>query len=271
MKLHRAIVSTNNNPDYYKCWPLVAKAWKNLGIQPTICIIGDVDIDHSLGDVINFPEIEGISSSFIAQVIRFLIPLLYPHEVSIIGDIDMIPLSRDYFNNNVSRISEEDFVVYSSDAYENVIRYPMCYLVGKGELFSEIIGINEFNETEYINIIKYLHSLNLGWDTDELFFSEKLNRWKKSNNRNVHFLKRGWTNNIANKRIDRADWSINIDLLKKDFYIDAHLPRNLTKTYKKIKPVEKYVNYGNNGALYKKEIFEKKIVSTLLKFFKITR
>lgn len=270
MKINRAIVSTNNNPDYYQCWPLVAKAWRNIGIEPTIAVIGDINIDHSLGTVIKFPEIDGIESSFISQVTRFLVPILFPNDVCIIGDIDMIPLSREYFNKTIESISNEDFVVYSSDAYQDCVRYPMCYLAGKGFNFSAIVNINKLDLTTYINEIKHLHSLGLGWDTDELYFTNKLINWKNTTTKKLHLLNRGWPNSIAEHRIDRIAWKININSLKSDTYIDAHLPRPLGDHTKSIKQIIIYVDSGNDGYKYKefrKAILWDKVKSFLKKLF----
>ena len=77
--IDRAIVSSDSNPDYLDFWPIVAKAWNKLGIRPTLALIADksVQVDESLGDVIRFEPIKGVSNALYAQTIRLLLPILF--------------------------------------------------------------------------------------------------------------------------------------------------------------------------------------------------
>jgi len=42
MRINRAIVSADSNPLYYEFWPIVAKAWRNIGPEPTAAVIGNL-------------------------------------------------------------------------------------------------------------------------------------------------------------------------------------------------------------------------------------
>ena len=77
--LKRALVASDTNPMYIDFWPLVAKAWKKLGLQPTLALIAppDFNVDTTCGDVIRFDPIPGIPTSFQAQVIRLLAPRIF--------------------------------------------------------------------------------------------------------------------------------------------------------------------------------------------------
>src|SRR3989338_1548516 len=93
MKLTRVILAVDNNDWYIGFWEAAAKSWKQIiGITPTLALIADdsVHIDESLGEVIRFAPIEGLPSGYPAQVIRLLLPALYPDEVCLVSDIDHI-------------------------------------------------------------------------------------------------------------------------------------------------------------------------------------
>src|SRR3990167_1142382 len=105
-----------------------------------------------------------------AQVIRLLLPALYPNDGCLISDIDMIPLQRDYFIKNALPYPTDSFIIYRDQAYGGGDdRYPMCYVAGQGRVFAEIFGIDRQQRmTSIKNKLKELAALNLGWDTDEL-------------------------------------------------------------------------------------------------------
>ena len=156
MTIDRAILATNNNPDYIEFWPIVAKAWNKMGVRPTLALIGDenVKIDESLGDVIRFKPIPGIPTGYYAQVIRLLLPAYFEEEICITSDIDMLPLSKDFIIGSVVNISEDKFVLYNDKQYEEILQIaPICYLAAKGKTFKEIFQINDIKEIP--QLVKY--------------------------------------------------------------------------------------------------------------------
>lgn len=272
MKIKRAIVSTDSNPLYCEFWPLVAKAWKNIDIDPVVVGL-DVDLNPDLGTVIKLSSIDGIPNSFVTQVVRLIAPCFFPDEVCIIGDIDMIPLSRSYFNNHISHYSDDTILIFSSDAYkQNIPRYPMCYIAAKGQYFKKIIGLSDTNITTIQTFIKKLYELNLQWDTDELFFAKQLHSSRLLNR--AIFLKRGWKNNIANNRIDRVNWYINTLNLSMGRYIDAHCVRPLSQNLDNLRPLIDYIEAGsiNHTKRSKKNILERftKVIEAINSYLRAT-
>lgn len=219
--LHRAIIATDAHPNYIEFWPLVAQAWQEIvGIRPTLALIADksVIIDETLGDVIRFEPIEGVPTSLYAQAIRLLLPALFEDEGCIISDIDMIPLSRDYFIDSVSNVPEDTFVVYRNKAYHpNTKQYPMCYCAAYGKVWKEIFNVNNIKDVP--RIIKKWHELNLGWSTDELLLYHYLNAWNKFSTNCIKL------DHSVSKRIDRAHWGYSSEKIKTGYYIDAHCLR----------------------------------------------
>ena len=97
------------------------------------------------------------------------------------------------------------------------------------EDFNEILDLDVSFE-EYCNrLIDY----GWGWDTDELYFGKKVNEY--SNKNRIIKLNRGWSNGIANDRIDRVNWNYDITRLKNQKYIDSHSLRPLTTYNNEVK------------------------------------
>jgi hypothetical protein len=218
--IDRAIVASDANHDYLDFWPIVAKAWARLGIKPTLALIANnhVQVDESLGDVIRFDPIPGVSNALYAQTIRLLLPILFENEVCLISDIDMIPISQTYYQGSISTIANDKFVVYR-DATPT--QYKMCYNVAKGSIFQEIFGIKEKDEIPFL--IKQWAERKMGWATDELLLYEYLHNWKDFNTRCVRLQ------HSESRRIDRANWRYDASRLKAGYYIDCHSLRPYEK------------------------------------------
>lgn len=232
-KIDRVILSSNDNPMYLQFWPLVATAWRDLiGIKPTLILISDeyIEVDETLGDVIRVKTIDGVSSASHAQIIRLLAPMYFPNEISLLSDIDMLPLNREYFVDSVKDISEDKFVIYRDHGYgTNSVRFPMCYSAAKGYLFQELFNVQSIEDIP--NTIKTWVSYGYGWETDEVTFFKFLAKWKNASSKCVKLHH----TSMVPQRIDRADWGYDKQKLKDNYYIDAHLVRPLDQYYKEIK------------------------------------
>lgn len=220
--IDRVILGCDANPMYLEFWPVVAKTWKELvGVKPTLGLIAskDVIIDESLGDVIRFEPIEGIPTSFQAQVIRLLLPILFENEICIISDMDMIPCQRKYFVNSVVDIPDGCFVVYKDGAFnsDEYKEYPMCYNAALGKTFKEIFNVQTLEQISAK--IKEWYSLGLGWTSDQQILYAALTNW---DNKDTKLVKLG---HDVYPRIDRAYWTYNERALKNNYYIDSHMLR----------------------------------------------
>lgn len=222
LRIDRVIVSSDANPLYVPFWPIVAKTWKQLvGITPTLILVApkDVVVDESLGDVIRVEPIPGIPTAFQAQVIRLLAPAYYEDDVCIISDIDMIPLSKDYFVNSVAEIDQTCFVTFKDGAFagQSIPEYPMCYNVAKGSVFKELFNIESVAEIP--TIIAHWYALGWGWTTDQQILYRTLNAWHQQTNR---LVKLGHT---VDKRVDRGWWGYDPHLVRSGYYVDCHMLR----------------------------------------------
>ena len=217
--LKRALVASDTNPMYIDFWPLVAKAWKKLGLQPTLALIAppDFNVDTTCGDVIRFDPIHGIPTSFQAQVIRLLAPAYFPHDETVIADIDLIPLpgAKEFLFKSVKKYMNNVFIIYCSAYYGPQERYPMTYVGGLGSTFKDIFQIGHLDEIP--DIIRCWYELGFGWDTDEVLLYRYCAAWKHFGKRCIRIPR------VVEFRIDRLNWHYNKRRL--NYYIDAHLPR----------------------------------------------
>lgn len=226
MNIDYAIVSSDTNPMYYDFWPIVRKLWSShIGIKPIFVYFSDKNSVEEYEDCIihEYKPIDGVDTGFQSQLVRMFITKFYPEHVCLTSDIDMLPLSKEYFNTITLEYDENDMVILSADAYPNINRYPICYNAAKGNTFNEILDLNCTFE-EYV---KRLSSYNWGWDTDELYFGMKVNEFKYQNR--IKKLNRGWSLGIANSRIDRVRWGYVKNKLQKGDYIDSHSLRPYSK------------------------------------------
>jgi hypothetical protein len=235
MKIDYAIVASDSNPMYLDFWPIVRDLWINLiKIKPILVLISDKNLVTDNGDHIihEVKAVDGHSTAFQSQIVRMYITKYYLDDVCITSDIDMLPLSHYYFNNIVNELNDDSLAILSSDAY-TTIRYPLCYNVGKGQIFNDVLDLNcEFDE-----YCDRLSKFEQGWDTDELYFGKCVNEFNYRDR--IYLTDRGWKYGMALNRIDRVNWVYDINALKNGYYIDCHSLRPYSK-YKM--EVDKLIN-----------------------------
>lgn len=240
MKLTRAILSANDNPRYLDFWPYVSKAWRELiGIEPVLFFIGEAGRVEELslhGQVIQVPVHPDWDIVNQAQSIRLWAGTKFPQENFIISDLDMLPINRDYFIDQIKDFSDDSMISYTSDVmnYGFYLRFPqlpMCYLAGKGSTFNEILGISE--STSWNEFVKKLKNRSFGYGTDQKHFYSQFLKWKGNPSRYIG-LSRGWIGGkIAEHRLDKAKWPDGEYDIK--YYYDCHLPLPLMENQEKCK------------------------------------
>jgi len=230
MKIGTILTATDNNPLYSEFIPIFIKAWKKVLPEADIKIYY---IDNSIPDNLKdytqylelFKPIDNIKTGFIAQNIRILAPrFIKRNEGVIITDMDMIPLNRKYYIDNIKDSDSSSFVVYRDLNLLNEL--PICYNISLPSTWKEIFGdkSNEDILREWYLTIQYngAHGKE-GWSTDQNKLNNYISKW----NGNKIYLtdeKTGF------KRLDRGydDISINDSLRQKianGEYSDYHMLR----------------------------------------------
>ena len=245
MKIDRVILAVNDNPQYIDFWPIVSKAWNNMGIIPTLALIGNVSVkvDESLGDVIRFEPIPGLSTITHAQCVRLLLPCYFEDDVCITADIDTLPLDPGYFFDSLKDIPDDKFVAFNKYMEGFPIQH-MWYNVGKGKTFKDLFGVTHLDDIPYLLKHWYKMSTNLPvpqnykyseeiwrtkivWTTDERMLSGYINHWKDRETRFVHLGHKAYERTAV---LDDYD----IQLLQSGYYLDVEFPKNYKANKEKI-------------------------------------
>jgi len=224
MKIDYALTACDSNPEYYEFWPLIAKVWKEyIGIEPMLIFIGD-EIPKEIsecpyGEVIQVSPFKGISTASQSQFIRLWYPKMLTDKTIITTDIDMFPLSKWYFKDQIKNLDDDIFVMLGM----REDWYNICYNVAKGSTFQSILDLDGDFETimkTFYDRISKQPDMNM-WFADEVYLTEKIKAYKGDN---VKRIIRG-----APNRIDRSNWNYNSGMVKASMYYDSHSLRPYKK------------------------------------------
>ena len=222
MKIDYALMGSDTNPMYLDFWPITSKVWKKkFGITPVLGLITNEKeeiISDDYGLIIKINPIDGYEISLQTQLIRLYLPK-FLNGNCIVTDIDMFPLSKDYFISNLLEYDDEDLLVMSSNhpQTEGLNQFPMCYVASNDKIFKSVFELN----TSWLEFL--LKIQNHGWYTDQLYLYDKI---MNSVGYNVVLMNRD--DSYTLRRIDRGSWYYEDEKLKKGHYIDCHSLRPLS-------------------------------------------
>lgn len=234
MKIDYAIHSSDSNPFYLDFWSVVSEIWKVKFNVTAILVYIDYDdryIDETYGKVIRIKPIEDIPIYLQTLLIRYWIPILYPDHISIISDIDMLPLSYQYFHKSIESFSNNDYI-HLNPCVDTYGKLPSCYHIAKGSSYVEILELDSNWEDFMRKVLsddRYKNNQEEGskkfWFVDEIYSSFKVLNYY--NQKRIKLLDRpGGQNGF---RIDRLNWKYHNTLLRFDYYYDTHSIRPFSK------------------------------------------
>ena len=241
--LHRVILLQTVIVCIDNFWPIVAPLWKAMGLRPTVVLVNEENcpLDESLGDVIHFKPLADVPVAQQAQVLRLLVPALFPDDVCLISDIDMIPISLTYFTQGAALCKNDNaFMVYKSEQYARAKtplfknRWPMCYVAAKGRIFSEIFGATRIEE--FPKILRQWNALGHGWHTDEKVMYMLVKKWEAEKG-GVIWLKGDGSKHRINRDNSNYMKALKTGTLALDTLIDFHAPRPYQNHAKEIDTV----------------------------------
>lgn len=228
MKIDYCLIGSNTDPLYLDFWPIVSKVWKEVfNITPVLGLICDEDSElysDEFGMVKKFKKSEFSDSGCQSQVVRMYLSKFLDGNC-IISDIDMIPLSKKYFIDDLEKFKDDDVIVMSSTHPQtvNTNQYPMCYIAGDSKIFDKIFKTNvswdEFVKETCAN----------GWYSDQLYLYKCIQEFGLDT---VKFPYRSFNND----RVDRAYWSYDDKLVTEGHYVDCH----------SLRPYHQYKSIINN-------------------------
>jgi hypothetical protein len=215
MKIDYVIISSDDNPMYKDFYTIVAKRWFDLGFKTYYVNISDVDdiSENEYGIIHKIKALDFVSTGFQSQVVRLFSSKFIEGNI-MMSDIDMLPINKEYYNQYLNELTDDNVIIYSGQPYGDVPYYPMCYVVSNSSNFRKYLEIEDMNFFEYCKMLS--DDYGQSWNTDENFMYDKFKKFK-----NYLVIKQ---RDFA-RRVDRGYWSYNIELLKNGYYIDSHMLR----------------------------------------------
>lgn len=224
MKIDKVILSSDDNPIYLDFWEVVSGVWQELfDIEPILLYFGDGNPSTKFGKIIYFDK-NDYSPSLNTLWSRYWYPQKEPETTFIISDIDMIPMSKYYFIEQLKDIEEEKYVHLVG--YHRPI--PSCYHLAKGKLFKKILELPEKFEDCLDMITKsnigmtynvpFSNKLEKQWGSDEEYATKKIENYMKENSKQFVMINRAPRTN----RLDRANWRYSKEEILNHKFYDCH-------------------------------------------------
>lgn len=169
MKIDICLMSCDSNVKYYSFFPYVKKIWeKMLNIKCILIYVGEIipfELMEFSEDIILYKNKYNLHPAFVAQNIRLLWPgLLECDNGILIADIDIIPLSKKYFLDQIEKIDDDSFINYTYEPFcDNICEYYMCYNVAKSNTWRKIFNINTRDDIDEL-LKKWYDSINYHYD-----------------------------------------------------------------------------------------------------------
>ena len=235
MKIDKAILVSTNDSQYLDYWETVKKAWLKLNIEPILYVISKESTGIS-NEKLFF--IDNLNPVFVAQNLRLLIPALYPNDVCILSDIDMMPLSKRYFQDSISDISQDKIIIYRSDATPEEM-LPICWNAALGSTWGEVFSIN--NEKDIKSLLetwypKKYKPYKKNWYIDQIKLREYVSNFELNYKNRVKYFT---DDELSFKRLNRDTLKEDLDDFIKNpkIFFDFHMPRNYQENKSLIKNV----------------------------------
>lgn len=254
------IIVSSDESYFLQYWPVVVKAWNKFFPEATVHLAfvtertDDDDLVKNLrkiGSVHLFKEQDSCPTANQAKVARHILAGMLPeNEISMIEDIDTIPLQREYFEKILSQRRENTMLFVGKEVLENTEhagKIPASNMAAESKIYrefynSENLNFEEFIEA-YLNI--RIHDSKEAIANPAYHFSDEsltrvfTQRAIKSNKDIFSFAKRDV--DIKNDWIDRSWWNINLDKLNSEKYVTCNFLRPPINYWNEIHPIYSYI------------------------------
>ena len=210
------VVISADDSHYLDLYEPVAATWKKLGFKTIMLHITDENslTETEYGIYRRIKKHYSYPTSWQAQLVRLYAYEMFPEYNLLLSDIDMAPLSKGYFNKNASLISNSQILSYSGQPYSDVPYYPMCYILGAGNVMKDVLELPETFE-EFLSQVEQSHTVK--WNSDEHYLYDRLKSYSDLVTLPVRKYKLD--------RIDRGNWVYDPKKVAEEKYIDTHVLR----------------------------------------------
>jgi hypothetical protein len=262
MKIDKVIFTCDDNPAYSGFWKSISTHfYKKLGIKSHLFLIAD---DESVKDNFfqndEFCEITFVKKlTTVPSIVQALWGKFYftktePETIWMIGDLDLYPLQKNWFVNNIEKYDDNSYLHLhgsgnGNEWWNEKAGLAGFYHVAKGKIFSEMLEFDESFEKDCQKIIHggygldpsnpahiWAHQASPDW---RYFCCEEQYTGQLLKSKKDKVISINWpTSNFDTMRICRSNGLVyNINLLESGFYIDLHSPRPFEKYEKEINQI----------------------------------
>jgi hypothetical protein len=147
VRLGCCLVAGDLNREYLDFFPLVRQAWREIvGAPVLLALVADhipADLAAYAGEILLFPPLPGVHTAFQAQCVRLLLPSLLATAGGAVltSDIDMIPMNRGYYVDNLAPLPDDSFAILRADALKPEAReIAICYNAALPATWSAVVG-----------------------------------------------------------------------------------------------------------------------------------
>jgi len=189
MKIDLVLTACDENEKYLSLAPYYFEFWeKKIGLSCVLILIAE-NIPSFLKkyekQIILFSMTE-VHSAYIAQVIRILYPALFTNKNVLITDVDMFPISKEYFVSTIQSFDNKTFISFTDRYIKELNELAICYNVANSNTWSEIFSIKTIEDIknkllEWYNSDYNGHKNCLGWSVDQKKLFEYVFKWSENN------------------------------------------------------------------------------------------
>lgn len=240
MKLDCIVTAVNENELYIEFIPIFVKTWKKLypDVDVKIILIAHAipkEYEEYKDYIILFEPIENVLTSFTSQVIRLLYPCLLPYENGVmITDMDMLPMNRTYYTENIRAYDNDKFIYLRENVCFEYNEIAMCYNVATPTVWKDVFKIHSVDDIrttiKNISLSRVIdggHGKE-GWSIDQQLLYTTVLEWNNTT-QNFVCLKESTTGYC---RFDRLYFSMNDEIrdrIKNGVYSDYHCLRPMNE------------------------------------------
>jgi hypothetical protein len=240
MRIDLVLTGGNINSHYTPLFKLIHKIWKSrFNLDCYLILISKYIPDYLLElkeYIILWDPIEGINDIYMAQVIRILYPCLFKNKNILITDLDIFPVSKNYFLDSIKDYSNDCFISYT-DRYFNNKMLAICYNVANSTVWSKIFNIKNKTDINNFLINKYNKDYDgrkncPGWYTDQTELYKHIKNWNECedkfillNDKKLNFKR------LNNRQVNKEKIVKDFDniLNNLNYYTDIHAIKPYSK------------------------------------------
>lgn len=252
IKFDCVLTAVNENPLYIGFVPLFIKTWKKLypDIDVKVVLIANnmpSNLIEYEKNIILYEPIQNVSTSFISQYIRLLYPCILEYKGGVmISDIDIMPMNRSYYTENIKKYGNEKFIYFRENICSEHNEIAMCYNIATPLIWRDIFKINSLNDVTN-RLIKIYSDIRYedghgksGWSTDQIHLCKYVTEWNKKTNNFIRLKE----NETKFKRLDRSNIvSVNHELTDE---VKKNIKNQTYTDYHCLRPMEKYEKINND-------------------------